>query len=140
MKNLFLFLVFLFPVLCFGQFGVAYQQSRASMIGINYEFFNRLRPELRFGMDNRYSEWATLEFDLMFDYVQKDDYELYAGVGVIASQFVGYTLPLGVNFYPFENKKFGFSIEAMPIRGRYYGLLSWDARFSGGFRYRFSKD
>lgn len=139
MKNFFLSLVLLFPMFCFGQFGVCFQQSNSSVVGVNYEFFNRLRTELRFGLDMRTSERASLELAVIYDYFQKEEYELYAGLGVI-NRPGSLIVPIGINLYPFENKRFGFNIEVAPVFGRFAGSSEIKGRVSGGFRYRFTKD
>ncbi len=54
---------------------------------------------------------------------------------VIWGGYTGVVIPVGLNIYPFTNKKFGFHIEAAPVIGEDFIL-----RDSWGIRYRFRKE
>ena len=120
------------PAIAFGQFGISFHQSNLPFLGVSYEIKNKLRPELRIGTDN-YFEDISFEGTITYDIVNKDDYEIYVGLGGRVNGFSGLVIPLGLNVYPFTAKQFGFHVELAPIIGE-PGLL----RGSWGIRYRFS--
>lgn len=132
MKPLIIILLLL-PVTVWGQFGVNFHQSNLPFAGLNYEIKDKFRPEIRIGADN-FIEDLNLELVLTYDLLEKDEYEVYSGVGFRGSDFRGLTIPIGVNFYPFAVKNFGFHIELTPIIGEASIL-----RGSWGIRYRFNK-
>lgn len=133
MIRLVLFIFIVLPSIAFGQFGVSFHQSNLPFLGLNYEFKNKLRPELRVGADN-YLEAISLESVMTYDLSNKEDYEVYFGLGVRVNGFTGLVIPVGLNIYPLTVKQFGFHIELAPIVGD-AGLL----RGSWGIRYRFRK-
>lgn len=117
------------------QWGVSYHQSSIPFVGINYTFSERFMPELRLGTD-RYFDDFTLEPTISYQYVQREEYQLYAGLGVLLTDYTaGVVIPVGVLIYPFENKKFGFHMEVTPIVMDYSIFRS-----SWGIRYRFLQD
>lgn len=132
MKKLSIIFVFLSNV-AFAQFGVSVHQSELPFVGFNYEFSERLRPELRIGTDN-YFENVSVEVIGTYDILNKEDYEFYAGAGVRFNLLDGLVIPVGLNIFPFQSKSFGFHIELSPI-------ISFDdsslLRGSWGIRYRF---
>lgn len=132
MKKLSIIFVFLSNV-AFAQFGVSVHQSELPFVGFNYEFSERLRPELRIGTDN-YFENVSVEVIGTYDILNKEDYEFYAGAGVRFNLLDGLVIPVGLNIFPFQSKSFGFQIELSPI-------ISFDdsslLRGSWGIRYRF---
>jgi len=130
-KKLFSLLISLAPLIAFGQFTVDYHQSNLPFAGVSYEFADRFRPEIRVGTDN-YFEDLSIEGILTYDILNKDAYEFYVGAGVRAEDVTDLVIPVGVNFYPFPEKKFGFHIELTPIIGESDVL-----RGSWGIRYRF---
>jgi hypothetical protein len=122
------------PTILFAQFGVSFHQTNLPFIGVSYEIAERIRPELRLGTD-RYLEDMSLEGVVVGDILNKEDYELYLGIGVIGGGgFEGFEIPLGINIYPLPVKNFGFHIEMTPIIGNDSIL-----RGSWGIRYRFKK-
>ena len=133
MRILVIFFFFVFPSFAFGQFGINFHQSNLPFVGLNYEIKNKLRPELRVGTDN-YFEETTLEAVITYDLAQKDEYEIYAGVGGRVNSFEGLVIPIGVNVYPLSTKQFGFHIELAPILGEINVL-----RGSWGIRYQFGR-
>ncbi len=114
------------------QLGVSYHQSNLPFVGLNYTFANRLMPELRLGTD-RYLEDVSVEGVLTYQYLQQEDFSLYAGLGFYFNNFGGASIPLGLLIFPLENKNFGFHIEATPLIGEGVNIF----RGSWGIRYRF---
>ncbi len=134
MKNLLTLALITLSSHAFAQFTVAYHQSNIPSVALSYEFFDRLRPELRIGTDVFFED-VSLEGMAVFDILNHEDYEFYAGVGLRVEEFAGAVVPVGVNVYPFEVKKFGFHIELAPIFGEDYDVL----RGSWGIRWRFGR-
>ncbi len=133
MKKYIIVLFTVVPSIIFGQLGVSFHQSNLPFIGINYQIKNKIRPELRIGIDN-YIEIISVEAVVTYDLIKKDDYEFYAGLGIRGNDFEGLVIPVGLNIYPLTIKQFGFHIEIAPIFGE--GTL---VRGSWGIRYRFPK-
>jgi len=133
MRILVVFFLFVLPSFAFGQFGINFHQSNLPFVGLNYEIKNKLRPELRIGTDNYFDE-TSIEAVLTYDIVNKDDYELYAGIGGRLNGLEGLVIPIGVNVYPLSTKQFGFHIELAPIIGETSVL-----RGSWGIRYQFNR-
>ncbi|MDB5208011.1 MAG: hypothetical protein JWR72_3086 [Flavisolibacter sp.] len=133
MRQVILLIFIVVPSVTFGQFGVSFHQSNLPFVGINYEIKDRLRPELRVGTDN-YFEAMSVEGVLTYDLSNKEDYEVYAGLGIRVNGFTGLVVPIGLNIYPLATKQFGLHIELSPIIGE-SSLL----RGSWGIRYRFRK-
>jgi hypothetical protein len=133
MRRFIIFTLIVLPSVGFGQFGISFHQSNLPFIGLNYEMKNKLRPELRVGTDN-YFYATSIEGILTYDVLHKEDYEVYAGLGVRANSLTGLVIPLGLNIYPLTVKQFEFHIELAPIIGE-SSLL----RGSWGIRYRFEK-
>ena len=131
MKKLTLLFVFISNVV-FAQFGVSFHQSKLSFVGFNYEFIERVRPELRIGADS-YFEEISIEVVGTYDIINKADYEFYAGLGARFNLYDGIVIPIGLNIFPFSSKNFGFQMELSPIVFGDDDLL----RGSWGIRYRF---
>ena len=135
MKHLFsLLLLFFLGLSAKAQFGISYHQSAIPFIGFNYTINERFMPELRLGTDS-YLDDVSIEGVFNYNFVQKEDYRLYAGFGFYYGGQGAASIPLGIQLYPFENKRFGFQIEATPIIGE-INLL----RGSWGIRYRFNRE
>ena len=134
MRNvIFICTLIILPSIAFGQLGISFHQSNLPFLGVSYEIKNKLRPELRIGTDT-YFEEISVEGIITYDILNKEDYEVYAGLGGRVNGFAGLVIPLGLNVYPLTTKQFGFHIELAPIIGE-SSLL----RGSWGIRYRFSK-
>ena len=133
MKILIALFFFGAPSFAFAQFGVNFHQSNVPFVGLNFEIKNRFRPELRIGTDN-YLEETMLEGVLIYDLAEKEDYEVYVGLGGRVNGFDGLVVPIGVNVYPLTTKQFGFHIELAPIIGEASVL-----RGSWGIRYQFRR-
>lgn len=112
------------------QIGVAYHQSSLPFIGVGYTISDRWTPELRLGTD-QYLDIMSVEGVLTYQYLRKEDYQLYAGLGFYYFEDESLSIPLGIQIFPFENKAFGFHIEASPLFGIDVFRGSW------GIRYRF---
>ena len=115
----------------YGQLGVSYHQSNLPFVGINYEVGTRFVPEVRLGTDSFTSD-LSLEAVANYKILSQIDYDFYAGLGGRAGDYEGLVIPVGLNFYPFEEKNFGFHIELASIIGE-----SNLVRGSWGIRYRF---
>jgi hypothetical protein len=135
MKKLFLIACFgLFSTALYSQTTVAFHQSNLPFIGVNHQFGERFIPELRVGTD-QYFEDLSAEVAANYMLKKTDRYEFYAGLGGRIGSYAGLVVPVGLNIYPFEQKDFGFQMEAAGIVGE-FSLF----RGSFGIRYRFSKD
>jgi hypothetical protein len=135
MRNLFT-MIFCFCTInvSFAQFGVSVHQSNLPFIGLNYEVNDRFVPELRLGIDT-YLNNMTVEAVATYQFVNKEDHELYVGLGGRANNMAGLVIPVGAHFFPFASKTFGFHIELAPI----VSDGSMIVRGSWGIRYRFRK-
>jgi hypothetical protein len=121
------------------QLGATFNQSTyLSSVGVMYEFNDRIRPELRLGLNENFVwfESNTAEFAINYDIINKVDYEFYSGIAFLYADNMGQGLmiPLGLNIYPFENKQFGFNIEGATL---FDGMITFIPRW--GFRYKFNK-
>ena len=132
MRKLITILLFIIPTFSFGQFSVDFQFSNIPFFGVSYEIADKLRPEVRVGTDTFLSD-LSLEAIITYDILNKTDYEFYAGVGARTNQYPGLVIPVGFNFYPFEEQKLAFMIELAPIIGE-----SDILRGSVGLRYKFA--
>ena len=134
MKLFALVLCFFLPAVGFTQFVASFHQSNLPFAGVGYQFKNKIRPEFRIGTDN-YFDVLALEAVVMYNLIQKDEYEFYAGIGGRVTTLSGVVVPVGLNVYPLPAKQFGFHIELAPIVAEAGVLL----RGSWGIRYRFRK-
>ncbi|MFC3416491.1 hypothetical protein [Algoriphagus hitonicola] len=122
--------------LAFSQTTVSFHQSNLPFIGVNTQLGERWIPELRVGTDNFVE---NLSLELVGNYMVKsdEDKQIYVGLGARVNFLDGLVVPLGINYYPFAKKDFGFHMEAAPIIAVNDGLL---LRGSFGIRYRFLKE
>jgi hypothetical protein len=116
----------------FAQFGVSVHQSNIPFVGFNYEIAGRFLPELRIGIDTHLDD-VPVEAVATYQFLDKENYEVYAGLGGRANGLVGIVAPVGAHFFPFPSKNFGFHIELAPIFTEGSPIL----RGSWGIRYRF---
>ena len=121
----------------FSQLSISYYSSTISKIGLGYNFQGRVWTELRI-----YSytsvDYFTPELALCYNFVKKENYNAYFGLGANTNYFKGIILPLGVQFTPFEKANhFSLHIEFSPDldfkRDDIIIQSSW------GIRYRFGK-
>ncbi|MDT0647063.1 hypothetical protein RM545_10200 [Zunongwangia sp. F260] len=130
-KLLFLASSILFISNSYSQLNISYHQSNLPFIGVGYDISNRLTPEVRLGTD-QFIDNLSVEAVLTYKFIKREDYDFYGGLGFRYNGYGGLVAPFGLNLYPFNEKKFGFHIEAAPI------LLDSDIlRGSFGIRYRF---
>ena len=132
-----------FVILCctqfaYGQWGVSYHQSNIPFVGVNYDFTQRISADLRLSTDLDFYNFSP-ELVGTYDYVNKTDFELYAGLGGRVNAFGGLVVPIGFRVFPFPNKRFGFHLEVAPILpiGTEDNAIF---RGSWGIRYRFIKE
>jgi hypothetical protein len=137
MRIFLIFLLFSISSTIFAQLGVGYYQSNLPFVAISYEFKNKLRPEVRFGSDN-YLNNLGLEGIMSYNFIKNDDFECYIGLGGRLNVFDGVVIPVGLNFYPLPEKRFGLHIELAPIftSNQFTENI---LRGSWGIRYRFIK-
>ena len=135
MKKLILLAFFgLISRVSFAQWTVSYHQSNLPFLGVNKQLGETWLPEFRVGTDQYFED---LSVELAANYILKktDRYDFYAGLGGRVGGYTGIVIPVGLNIYPFEQKDFGFHIEAAGIVGE-LSLF----RGSFGIRYRFLKN
>ena len=65
---------------------------------------------------------------------KNEEYQFYAGIGGRVMLIPGLVIPVGINIYPFENKRFGFQAELAALISDDTGSV---LRGSWGIRYRF---
>lgn len=118
----------------FAQFGVSVHQSNLPFVGFNYEIADRFLPELRLGVDS-YIDNMSVEAVATYQFIDKEKVEVYAGLGGRANTKAGLVAPIGMHFFPFPTKNFGFHIELAPI----FSDDSPIVRGSWGIRYRFKQ-
>lgn len=119
------------------QLSVGFHQSNLPFFTVGYEINNRLMPELRLATDIDMEENFSPELVLTYQLLDRESYELYAGLGYRANAFQGPLLPVGLNIFPLEKKAFGFHIELAPILVVESGFI---LRGSWGIRYRFLRE
>lgn len=134
MKKIFSVVLYLLSVPSFAQFGVSFHQSNMPFIGFNYEIAGKFLPELRLGTDT-YLDDISVEAVATYQFIDKDDVEVYAGLGGRVNTAAGLVAPIGVHIFPFNAKKLGFHIELTPlfIQEEETPVI----RGSWGIRYRF---
>ncbi|MCF0050263.1 hypothetical protein LXM25_09360 [Dyadobacter sp. LJ53] len=137
-QNLFRLLTVIFCFfsanITFAQFGVSVHQSNLPFIGFNYELAERFVPELRVGIDTHLDN-MSIEAVATYQFIDKQDVEVYAGLGGRANNIAGLVAPIGAHFFPFPAKNFGFHIELAPIISEGSAII----RGSWGIRYRFKQ-
>lgn len=133
-KALLIFILVFSSSLAYAQWTVSYHQSNLPFLGVNKQVGEKWLPEFRAGTDNFFSD---MSFELVINRVlyRNDRIDFYGGLGGRVQSFSGLVIPVGLNIYPFEQRDFGFHLEAA-------GLVGYDAVFRGSFgiRYRFLND
>lgn len=109
------------------QIGLAFHQTSAPFVGVNYQIGDQFLPEFRF-----ISGDPEGEFVFNYIFLNNSVSQSYVGVGISSIQDL--VVPVGMNFYPFDNKNFGFHMELS-----YLFASDW-LRASWGIRYRFNKE
>ncbi|UZD21547.1 hypothetical protein PBT90_18710 [Algoriphagus halophytocola] len=137
MKKLLLIACFgLFSMTAFSQTTISFHQSNLPFMGVNYQFGEKFIPEFRLGADTGF-ENLTAELAANYIFKKTDRFEFYGGAGLRVGFIDGIVIPVGLNIYPFEQKDFGFHMEAAPIIGFVDDQV---IRGSFGIRYRFQKN
>jgi hypothetical protein len=132
-RLLFVFLFFVgVKMVTYAQIGTSVQFSSIPFWGINYEIKDRFKPELRLSTDT-YFENVSVEIIATYDILDKEDFELYVGLGGRFPTLSGFVIPVGLYLHPFQKKNFGFIFEITPVFGEDSNLL----RGSLGFSYKF---
>lgn len=124
----------LISTVSFAQWTVSYHQSNLPFLGVNKQIGEKWLPEFRVGTDN-FIDDVSLEMVVNHIFYKNERIDFYGGIGGRVQSFAGLVIPVGLNIYPFEQKDFGFHIEAA-------GLVGEQSLFRGSFgiRYRFLKD
>lgn len=132
-KIVFVFLIVSsFALNGFSQLSVSYY-SVGSKVGVAYNFNPKLWAELRLFSNADISE-ITPQLVGCYNFVQKERFNVYVGIGGMINSENGVVVPLGVQFTPFEKfNHFSLHIELDPVISDYgsYYTTSW------GLRYRF---
>ncbi|WP_226390109.1 hypothetical protein [Penaeicola halotolerans] len=119
------------------QFAVAFHQSNLPMIEGTYTFENKINAHLRFASDVSFNDFSP-EIAGSYNFVEKEDLNFYGGLGFRFNAFESVVLPVGVQFYPFAEKRFGFHIEAAALIATGSNFNPDVFRGSWGIRYRFN--
>ena len=134
-KTLFTMLIFtLINLKGFSQISISYYSSSLSKFGVAYNFNDKLWTELRV-YSNTAFENVTPELVINYNFISKERFNVYAGIGGVVNFFDGLVVPVGVQFTPFDKlERFSLHIECQPtivIEGTSVLQSSW------GLRYRF---
>ncbi len=121
----------------YSQISVSYYgNSNLSKVGVGYDFNDKLWTELRIYSGTTIEE-ITPEVVLNYNFLNKEDYKIYAGGGVVLNYFNGIVSQVGTQIMPFEKlKNFSFHIELQPQ----YNFDFEDIYIFGygGIRYKFN--
>lgn len=115
----FYLLLILFFILSFSvkaQFSVSYYQSNnLSKIGLGYEFSDRVWSDVRMYGGFELEDF-TFQPTLLGNFVHKEKFDVYAGLGLTVGLFDGVNIPIGLRFRPLENhKNILIHLEAEPL-------------------------
>lgn len=135
-KILVLFGLFaLISVKGFSQVSISYYTSSLSKIGLGYDFNEKIWSEFRLYSNTNVDD-ITPELVVCYNIVNKENHNIYLGLGGNVNYFTGLVLPAGVQFIPIENfDRFSLQIELQPA----LDIESSDLilQSSWGLRYRF---
>lgn len=92
-----------------------YTNDSYSKFAVGYNFTEKLWGDLRIysgtSIDN-----ITPEMVLNYNFIIKNSYDFYSGVGITLNNINGVVIPVGVAIKPFENlKELSFNIEFNPL-------------------------
>lgn len=131
MRVLLLTLLCLVGIESYSQLSVSANVSQD--FSIDYKFNDKYRVELGIlgGQADEESVKATFKADLL----KKEEYDGYIGAGLVGVELDRFSIPVGMDFYPFEKKCFSIIME---IDNQFD---SSNIYFYGnvGIRYRFLK-
>jgi len=134
--SLLLIIITFFAVNGFTQVSVSFYNSSLSKIGVAYNFNDKIWTELRV-YSNTFFEDITPELVVCYNVINKEKYNIYAGIGGVVNYFNGIVLPVGVQFSPFEKlANFTLHIECQPTFDTEDEFL---LQSSWGLRYMFNK-
>ncbi len=98
---------------------------------VDYKFNNKYRIELE--VFEQEIDLSNLKPMFKVELLKKDDFDGYMGLGLAGLDPVDViTIPIGIDFYPFEKKSFSVVIELENQIGNDYHPIG-----NLGFRYRF---
>jgi hypothetical protein len=122
----------------FSQLSVSYYASNLSKIGMAYNFSDRFWTELRLYSNTEIYD-ITPELVFCYNVVNKEQHNIYLGLGGNINYFTGFVMPVGVQFTPFEKfDRFSLHIELEPgIDLNYESII---IQSSWGLRYKFTKN
>ena len=116
------------------QISVSYYSSSLSKIGLSYNFSGKVWSELRL-YSNTVADDLTPELVLCYNFINKDKYNIYAGVGAVTNYYNGLIVPIGIQFTPFEKvSNFSLHIELQPTFDSEHSTI---IQSSWGIRYKF---
>ncbi|MDR6302135.1 hypothetical protein [Mesonia maritima] len=112
-----------------------YGNDADSKIGIGYDFNEKLWGEIRVYSGPSITN-TTAEAVLNYNFIRKEKYQTYVGIGAIANNLNGIIAPIGLRFSPIESlSNFLIHIELQPAY-----IFDYDDAFLTGFfgiRYKF---
>ncbi len=118
MKKWFYSLVFFFILSsqAFSQLTASFFQNETfAKIGIGYEFNEKIWADMRIYSGTNVDNF-TPEIVVNYNFLRKENYDAYLGLGVTLNNINGVVLPLGVAIKPFENlKNLSLNIEFSPL-------------------------
>jgi hypothetical protein len=102
----------------FSQIGIDVNNQMETTIDYKY---NRFR--IGATLDPNKNELSMIMPALKFEIVQKTDYNMYFGVTLVDLDVLSsIRIPIGINYFPFTNKHFGFLME---VYGSYGNEYEW---------------
>lgn len=113
---LFFLLFFTVSLSAKAQFSVSYYQTNTlSKIGLGYEFSDRIWSDVRMYGGFEIEDF-TIQPTLLGNFVHKEKFDIYAGLGLTVGVFDGISIPIGLRFRPLENHRNIFiHLEAEPL-------------------------
>lgn len=130
MKHIFTTLIALILV-SFAHSQVSIKADMSQNFSVDYKFNNKYRIELE--VFEQEIDLSNLKPMFKVELLKKDDFDGYMGLGLAGLDPVDViTIPIGIDFYPFEKKSFSVVIELENQIGNDYHPIG-----NLGFRYRF---
>ncbi|WP_430814154.1 hypothetical protein [Carboxylicivirga sp. RSCT41] len=131
MRVLLLTILCLIGVESYSQFSISANVSQD--FSVDYKFNDKYRVELGFN-DGRFED-STIKATFKAELLKKEDFDGYIGAGFIGTDFDMATIPIGMDFYPFEKKAFSIILEL----DNQFGNSNVYVYGNVGIRYRFLK-
>jgi hypothetical protein len=127
----------LLSINAFSQLSASFNFSSLSRIGVGYQFSGRMWTELRI-ISNTVDENITPEVILACNVVKKERHNIYAGLGVNINVLGGFTMPIGVEFFPIEAfDRLSLRIELEPTYTAFKNENKLWLMSAFGIKYRF---